>query len=140
MVLGTRRGAGPIAPLFDPDLHLAGLQHPGALPERPLEETVLDALHPDSDPQLIELVKALPPQDLKIVLMKTATGCAWATAATACGQPAHRGETVRRRLQRRRATLESADRPEPGTAQNLGAGPGWVAPVEHGLDRAGRAR
>lgn len=125
MLLGLRRGTGTIAELLAPDR--AGLHPAGTLPERPLEETVLDALQPDSDPQLIELVKALPREDLKIVLLKAATGCAWAAAATACGQPARRGEAVRRRLQRQRAALATTSTSVGGT--DLGSRPGWADPA-----------
>jgi hypothetical protein len=102
-LIGMRRGAGPITSILDAG---STMLHPvGTRAGRSLEDTVLDDLQPDVDPRTIEMINELGPQDRKIAMMKTATGCSWAAAATASGAPALRGEALRRRLHRHRDAL-----------------------------------
>jgi hypothetical protein len=103
MLLGLRRGTGPIARITDPEAIV--LSRPGLRNGPSLEDSVLDRFQPEVDPRLIEQVKDLPLADQKIVVMKTVTGCAWDAAAVTCGHPAPYGEVLRRRLHRRRDGL-----------------------------------
>jgi hypothetical protein len=107
-LLGFRRGTATIRPITHPEdtvLHRLGERGTPSL-----EDTVLDRLQPDGDPRVRELVNDLPPLDRKIALLKIVSGCSWPAAATQCGAPPARGETIRRRLVRRRDGLpESTD-------------------------------
>ena len=104
-LIGMRRGASRITSILDAG---STVLHPvGTRSGRSLEDTVLEDLQPDVDPRIIEMINELGAQDRKIAMMKAATGCSWAAAATAAGAPALRGEALRRRLHRRRDALST---------------------------------
>jgi len=108
-VLGLRRGVGTISRIAHPEVTV--LHRPSLRSGPSLEDSVLDRLQPDVDPRVVELVNELPAQDRKIAMMKIVSGCAWSAAATHSGAPATRGESVRRRLTRRRDGLPVSNNP-----------------------------
>lgn len=67
-----------------------------------------------TDPQLREVLSHFSKIEIAIIEVHSDGGCTWASAATMCGQPTELGESIRRRLNRRKAQVKSRRGPRTG--------------------------
>lgn len=60
-----------------------------------------------TDPWLRDVLSHFTDIEIAIIEVHADGGCSWASAATLCGQPTEVGESIRRRLNRRKAQVEA---------------------------------
>ncbi|OBC08019.1 hypothetical protein A5788_10560 [Gordonia sp. 852002-50816_SCH5313054-c] len=78
---------------------------PSLLDITPAPDTKLAETY--TDPWLRDVLSHFTDIEIAIIEVHADGGCTWASAATLCGQPTELGESIRRRLNRRKAQVEA---------------------------------
>lgn len=78
---------------------------PSLLDITPAPDTKLAETY--TDPRLRDVLSHFSDVEIAIIEVHADGGCSWASAATLCGQPTELGESIRRRLNRRKAQVEA---------------------------------